>query len=106
MTPLNKPVVRKTRDTLGWGYGCDTGRNLVITITPSADGDTLTLRPHGTRRSETVLIEEVYHWAIRSRVLGQRLKKAREAKAAKKLRDEARELKRKLNRIGKQKGTN
>jgi hypothetical protein len=96
MTPLNKPVVRKTRDTLGWGFGCDTGRCLVIKIESSREGDTLTIRPHGTRRAETVRIEDIYHWAIRSRVLAKRAEKAREAKAAKKLREEARELKRRF----------
>jgi phage I-like protein len=101
MTPLNKPVVRKTRDTLGWGYGCDTGRNLVITITPSSEGDTITLRPHGTRRSETVRIEDVYHWAIRSRCQQAALVKARAKKAALAVKREAAELKRRINRIGK-----
>jgi CRISPR/Cas system-associated protein Csx1 len=101
MTPLNKPVVRKTRDTLGWGYGCDTGRSLVIKLDSSSDGDTLTIRPHGTRRSETVRIEDIYHWAIRSRCLAKRLEKARATKAAKRLKEEAKELKRRINRIGK-----
>jgi phage I-like protein len=101
MTPLNKPVTRKTRDTLGWGYGCDTGRSLIITITPSSEGDTITLRPHGTRRAETVRIEDIYHWAIRSRCQQEHLKKARAKKAALAIKREAAELKRRINRIGK-----
>ena len=99
MTPLTKPVKRKTSATLGWGYGCDTGRPLVITIEATREGDILKLRPHGTRREEQVLIEDVYHWAIRSRCLAARAKKAREAKEAKKIKREAAEIKRRLKAI-------
>jgi len=96
MTPLNKPVVRKTRDTLGWGYGSDTGRNLVVTLTPSSDGDTISIRPIGTRRAETVLLQDVYHWAIRSRCQQAHLAKARAKKAALAIKREAAELKRRF----------
>jgi len=93
MTPLNKPVRRKTRITLGYGFGCDTGKPLIVTLESSSDGDIVKIRPLGTRREEVVRIEDVYHWAIRSRCQRKVLEKARAKKEALKLKREARELK-------------
>lgn len=96
MTPLNKPVRRKTRITLGWGYGSDTGKNLVVTLESSSDGDILRLRPSGTRREEVVRIDDIYHWAIRSRCQKAALLKARAKKEAIKIKREAMELKKRF----------
>jgi hypothetical protein len=95
-TLLSKPVRRKTRTTLGWGYGADTGRHLVVTIESSSKGDTLKLRPLGTRREEAVLIEDIYHWAIRSRCQKAHLEKARARKEALRARREAAEIRRRF----------
>jgi hypothetical protein len=90
MTPLDKPVRRKTRGSLGYGYGSDTGKQLIVSLDA---GDVITIRPSGTRRTEVVSIHDVYHWAIRSRCQRAVLEKARAKKAAKALKREAAELK-------------
>jgi hypothetical protein len=99
MTPLNKPVRRKTRITLGWGFGCDTGKPLIVTLESSSEGDILKIRPLGTRREEVVAIEDIYHWAIRSRCQRKHLEKARAKKEAKRIQKEAQEYKRRIRAI-------
>jgi phage I-like protein len=96
MTPLNKPVKRKTRITLGYGFGCDTGKPLCVTLESSSDGDLIKIRPLGTRREEVVRIEDVYHWAIRSRCQRKYLEKARAKKEAKRVKEQFKELKRRF----------
>jgi len=73
MTPLTKPVRRLTRGALP-------GRRLVAEL---AEGDLLILRPHGTRRPETISLFDCYDYALRCRVNLARLEKAREVKARK-----------------------
>ncbi len=38
-----------------------------MTFTPLPSGDVITLRPFGSRQSETVALVDVYHWARRNR---------------------------------------
>lgn len=78
MTSLVKPVRRVTREGLSIGYGRDRGRRLVATLEA---GDMLTLRPLGTRLSESLSLFDIYAMAIRYRVNCSRLEKAREKKA-------------------------
>lgn len=65
MTPLSKPVTRKTGDVLGPGYGPDRDKPLVVSIVPSAAGTIIELRPHRTRRGVSVLVEDLYADLIR-----------------------------------------
>lgn len=74
MTSLAKPCRRVTRGALDHRYGPDKGRLLVAELAP---GDLLTLRPHGTRRPETVSLFDVYAWAIRCRVNRERSERLR-----------------------------
>ncbi len=93
MTPLDKPsrgVTRLTADALDGTHGKDRGRRLVCAL---EFGDLLTLRPHGTRRSKTVRLADVYSYAIRCEAnrskmekLRERLKKKQEAAARRKSR--------------------
>ena len=99
MTPLNKPVKRKTRITLGYGFGCDTGKPLIVTLESSREGDLLKIRPLGTRREEVVRIEDIYHWAIRSRCQRKVLEKARAKKESNRLKKEAQDYKRRIRAI-------
>ena len=87
MTPLKSPVSRKGTRALGGEFGPDRDKPLVVTITPSAEGDLLTLRPLRTSRGETAMLVDVYRWMIRSRVLRGQLERARVAKARKAERD-------------------
>jgi hypothetical protein len=96
MTPLDKPVRRKTRGSLGHGHGPDTGRQLVVSLEA---GDVITIRPLGTQRTETVSIHDIYHWSIRSRCQRAVLEKARSKKAALKIKREAAELKARIRKI-------
>ena len=75
-TPTNHKVSRVTmreftvtRGLTGRGYGKP--RRLVVTI----DGDTLILRPHGTRQREFIGIDEVYRIAKLRRVKSQAMQK-------------------------------
>lgn len=83
MTPLDKParsVTRLTLGTLGGCHGKDKHRRLAVTL---GYGDTVTIRPHGTRRSETVAIIDIYSWAIRCRANKLTMERLRERKAKK-----------------------
>jgi len=80
MTHLPKPVRRTTLGALSYGFGSDTGRKLVATL---SNGDVLILRPAGTRREETISLFDVYRYAITCRVNAQRMEKLRAKKAAK-----------------------
>lgn len=76
-TPLRKSISRAGTEPLPAEFGPDRDRTLVVTITPSAAGDMLSLRPMRTRRAETVLLVDVYRWAIRNRVARQTLERVR-----------------------------
>lgn len=78
MTALDKAVRRVTRGALDHCYGSDRGRRLVVSLEV---GDLITLRPAGTRRSETISAFDVYRYAMMCRVNRARLEKAREKKA-------------------------
>lgn len=82
-TPLRKPVARVTNSALDGCFGKDRNRRIVITLIPGTDTvpDLIQLRPHGTRRAESIAAIDVYRIAITRRVNCERLKKATEKKA-------------------------
>lgn len=85
MTTLKKPISRVSNTGLSGGFGPDKNRRIVITISPGNGSDvkdTFELRPHRSRRSEFITVEEVYRYAIQCRVNRDQLKRAREKKAA------------------------
>lgn len=69
MITITKAVSRKTSGTVRDG---SKRRPLVITIHP---GDTLTLRPLGTRREEVIDIYAAYDWQMKRRVAEERAAK-------------------------------
>lgn len=83
MTPLRKPVTRKSDATVRDG---SKRRALVVTLYPN---DTIGLRPEKTRREEIVPLDAIYSYAVKARVRTEQRAKA-EAKKAKK--QESREL--------------
>lgn len=105
MTPLNKPVTRKTATTLDGSYGPDRGKAIVVRLIPG-DGkaipDLLELRPEKTRRPERIAVADVYRYAMRSRINFELLEKARKRKAAKQQQREARRLDAKERRLRKE----
>lgn len=74
MTPLEKPIQRLTRGGLPDNYGPDKGKRLVASLDL---GDVLTLRPHRTRRPESVSLFDVYAWALRRRLQVEKLRRGR-----------------------------
>lgn len=83
---VSSKVVRVTRGELDGHFGPDSGRRMVVCFVPG-DGDKiadlLILKPHGTRRRETIAVVDVYRYALRCRVNRQLLEKARTRKARK-----------------------
>jgi hypothetical protein len=81
-TLLKKPVTRVTNSALDGCFGKDRNRRIVITLIPGTDTvpDLIQLRPHGTRRAESIAAIDVYRIAITRRVNCERLKKANERK--------------------------
>lgn len=79
-------VKRLTVKPLDGTFGPDRGRRIVLSYVPG-DGngiaDVLELRPHGTRRRETIAVIDVYRYAIRCRVGRELLERARAKKAKK-----------------------
>lgn len=75
MTDLNKPVKRRSNETVR-----DAGRvrRLVVSLLP---GDLIGLRPEGTRRIEYTTIGACYALAVRQRVSVEKADKARAHKA-------------------------
>lgn len=67
-----------TKDELGGHFGPDKHRQLVVGLT---NGDVLVMYPKGTRQRVSVLLKDVYTWALRSKALKSQLEKARERKA-------------------------
>lgn len=74
MTPLHKPVTRRTIGALDGSFGPDRGKRLVSTLDR---GDLITIRPERSRRAEQVSLFDVYRFAIRCRVNRAHLEKAR-----------------------------
>lgn len=86
MTTLNKPVARVTRSELGGCFGPDRGRRIVVSLVPGGGAgipDTISLRPHGTRRAEIGAVEDLYRYLLRCRVNAGVLERARARKARK-----------------------
>jgi hypothetical protein len=91
MTILNKPVTRATLGTLGYSFGPDRNRRIIVTLTPGNGNDVedlIVLRPQRTKRAEALPIEAVYRYAIQCRVNRTHLEKARAKKEKKKLQRE------------------
>lgn len=81
MTPLDKPsrsVTRLTIEPLDGTNGKDRGRKIVATL---AYGDLLQLRPHGTRRVETLRLQDLWSYALRCKANKTHMEKLRERKA-------------------------
>lgn len=76
MTPCTKPVTRLTGTQVRDG---SKRRALVVTL----HNEFIEIRPHGTRRQETVLLDEAYHAAVKARVFRERADKAKARKAKK-----------------------
>jgi hypothetical protein len=85
MTLLRKPIARRTQKALDGSFGPDRGRAIVVKLIPGNDStdDLVELRPHGTRRAETIAVLDVYRYALRCRVGREQLEKARDRKAKK-----------------------
>ncbi len=79
MTRLVKPVTRHSEATI---RDCGKIRELVVTLYP---GDTIGLRPAGTRRKreELTTLRAVYDMAVRQRVQAERSAKLAAKKARK-----------------------
>lgn len=75
----DSPVKAVTIDPLGGAFGADKKRRLVVTL---AAGDTIRLKPHGTRREVSVLASDVFRYAIMCIANGARMAKLRDRKAA------------------------
>lgn len=80
MTTIGKATRRVTAESLGYFFGADSDRRLVVSFERP---DILTLRPLGTRRTETILLRDVYRIAIQGRVTKQVMQELRDRKAAK-----------------------
>lgn len=107
MTDLTKPVSRRCATALTPMFGGDRGRRIVITLRPG-DGklipDLIELRPHGTRRAESVAALDVYSWAMKCRVNRGQLEKAREKKAKKDATRKTRALDREIRQLARKEG--
>lgn len=77
MTALTRPVTRRSEAIVR-----DGGKRRALIVTLNAN-DTLTLRPHGTRRPETITFEACYGLAVKQRVAQERREKAAAKKARK-----------------------
>lgn len=65
MTPLSKPIYRRTRIP-------HHGRRIVVSLEP---GDLIGLRPERTRQAEYVSIAAIYDYAVKARVISERTAK-------------------------------
>lgn len=94
MTPLKKPVTRRTNFALDGSYGKDKRKTLAVELVPGTDqiADLITLRPYGTRRSESIALVDVYRLALRARINRELLEKARAKKVKKQAARERRSL--------------
>lgn len=83
MTVLKKPVRRVTNTALDWSFGADRNRRIVVTLHPGNGkdvADILELRPERTRRSEKIVVSDIFRIAMRCRINNEQLTKAREKK--------------------------
>ncbi len=71
---------RLTVGTLSASHGPDRGKPLVVAL---VQGDLVTTRVLGSRRTETVSVFDIHAWAIRRRVNAAQLDEARAKKARK-----------------------
>jgi predicted component of type VI protein secretion system len=100
MTPIKPtPIVRRGTEALGYAFGPDRNRRLVISLQAIGDEDYIRLRPHGTRRSELVRLIDVYRFALRCRVNRELLEKARAKKEKKAAQRAARRIDRAHKRL-------
>ena len=74
-----RPARRLTAGALGYSYGPDRGRRLVVTL---AAGDLILFRPERTRQTVSLLAVDAYRYALRCLANAGHLAKARERKAA------------------------
>lgn len=70
-------VWRVTRSNLGYGYGPDSKRKLVVGL---INGDVLVLKPLKTRQVVQVELKAIYGWLLRSKAIRLHLEKARARK--------------------------
>lgn len=90
MTKLHKKLTRVANAPLGFSFGSDRGKRVVVSLLPGNGHDVddmIELRPERTRRSETLRVSDIYRYAIQCRVNRVQLERAREKKAK---RDESR----------------
>lgn len=71
-------LTRKLAKELDGSFGSDKGKRLVVTLHP--DGR-LEIRPERSRRSETVMLDDVYRFAIQCRVNAGKREKAAKKRA-------------------------
>lgn len=74
MTPLTKPVRRRTENMIRDG---GKRRNLIVTLYP---GGVIGLRPSKTRREEVLSVEAAYDLAVKQRVAKERVEKKKARK--------------------------
>lgn len=86
MTPLSRPITRKTATALDGCFGPDRGKVIVVRMIPG-DGkgipDLLELWPLKTRRVERIAVMDAYRYAMRCRINREVLEKARSRKESK-----------------------
>ena len=102
MTYLKKPVHRVAPQPLSSFYGPDSGKRIVVSLTPgngSDVADLITLRPERTRRGETIAVVDVYRYAMACRLNHSNLEKARERKAAKDRQRKERQLRSEIKQL-------
>jgi len=104
MTHLKKKLSRVGQCPLGFGFGSDRDKRIVVSLLPGNGGDVddmIELRPERTRRTETLRVSDIYRYAIQCRLNRTLMEKLRAKKALKKeraqhtrmMRDVARENK-------------
>lgn len=74
------PLVRKMGQTLGRDFGKDRGKKLILTLHP--DGR-IEIRPERSRKSESIMVIDVYRYAIKCRVLMDGLRRMLDKRARK-----------------------
>lgn len=74
------PLVRKIGPALDGNFGNQKGKRLILTLHP--DGR-IEIRPERSRRSESIMIADVYRFAIRCRLNLELIRKMNERKAKK-----------------------
>lgn len=104
MTHLKKKLSRVGQRPLGFGFGSDRDKRIVVSLLPGNGNDVddmIELRPERTRRTETLRVSDIYRYAIQCRLNRTLMEKLRAKKALKKeraqharmMRDVARENK-------------